>query len=104
MALAAATDPTTPVRPGAVAALAAYLPHREADQDPSLLSGRPVLVAHGADDEIVDALLGRSAAKALERAGAQVSWVEVDGGHTLHPHLVDALRAWLDELPGPVVA
>lgn len=101
MALATATDPTIPVRPGAVAALAAYLPHRASDQDPSLLAGRPVLVAHGADDEIVDALLGRSAARALERAGAQVTWNEVDGGHTLHPHLIDALRAWLDQLPAP---
>lgn len=101
MALATATDPTIPVRPGAVAALAAYLPHRETDQDATLLAGRPVLVAHGADDEIVDALLGRSAAKALERAGAQVTWAEVDGGHQLGPHLVDALRAWLDTLPAP---
>lgn len=102
MALAAASDPTTPVRPGAVAALAAYLPHRDTDQDTSLLEGRPVLVAHGADDEIVDALLGRSAARALERAGAAVTWVEVDGGHQLHPHLVGALRDWLRALPGPV--
>lgn len=101
MALATATDPSIPVRPGAVAALAAYLPHRAADQDATLLAGRPVLVAHGADDEIVDALLGRSAAKVLDRAGAQVTWAEVDGGHTLHPHLLGALRAWLDALPAP---
>jgi predicted esterase len=95
MALAAALDPTVAARPGAVASLAAYLPHRDVDQDPTLLAGRLVLVAHGVDDEVVDALLGRSAAKALHRAGAVVTWSEVDAGHTVAGPLADTLGRWL---------
>ena len=78
--------------------LAAYLPHRHDDQDPTLLAGRPVLVAHGADDEVVDALLGRSAAKALHRAGAVVTWSEVDAGHTVAGPLAATLGRWLSAL------
>jgi phospholipase/carboxylesterase len=98
MALATALDPTVAARPGAVASLAAYLPHRDADQDPTLLAGRPVLVAHGADDEVVDAMLGRSAAKALHRAGAFVTWSEVGAGHTVVGPLADTLGRWLAAL------
>ena len=95
MALATALDPTVAARPGGVASLAAYLPHRDADQDPTLLAGRPGAAAHGADDEVVDALLGRSAAKALHRVGAVVTWSEVDAGHTLAGPLAEALGRWL---------
>jgi predicted esterase len=98
MALAAGLDPSLAARPGAVAALGAYLPHRGTSQDQALFAGRPVLVAHGADDEVVDALLGRSAAKTLHRTGAIVTWVEVDAGHTLDGPLLGALRDWLVEL------
>jgi phospholipase/carboxylesterase len=98
MALAVALDPTVAARPGAVASLGAYLPHRDLDQNPALLAGRPVLVAHGADDEVVDALLGRSTAKALHRAGALVTWEEVPGGHVAAGPLLDALGGWLGAL------
>ena len=57
-----------------------------------------MLVAHGADDEVVDALLGRSAAKALHRAGAVVTWSEVDAGHTVAGPLADTLGRWLAAL------
>ena len=96
MALAALLDPTLSVRPTGVAALAAYLPHREAAQDRALAEGHPLLIAHGADDDVVDPLLGRSAAKALHRAGAVVTWAEVDGDHRLGAPLLDELRGWLD--------
>jgi len=97
MALAAALDPNVAPRPGGVAALAAYLPHREA-QDHALLTERPVLVAHGAEDDVVDVLLGRSAAKALHRNGAVVTWTEVEGAHTLAGPLLVALKDWLAEI------
>jgi len=94
-ALAAALDPTVVARPGAVAALAAYLPHRDTDQDPALAAGVPVLVAHGEEDEVVDPILGRSAARVLERAGAAVTWRRVPGDHRPGAALVDVLRDWL---------
>lgn len=98
VALAAALDPGFSPRPGAVAALAGYLPHRESRQDPSLAAGRPVLMAHGVDDDVVDALLGRSAAKALHRSGAVVTWAEVASGHAVPGPIGDALRDWLAAL------
>ncbi len=95
LALATLLDPTIAHRPAAIAVLAGYLPHRDVDQQPDLAAGRRVLVGHGADDEVIEPLLGRSAAKALDRAGAEVTWAEVDGGHRLDAPLVAALRDWL---------
>jgi predicted esterase len=95
-ALATLLDPSTDVRPAAAAVLAGYLPHREAGLDISRLAGRPVLFVHGTDDEMMELIRGRSAAKALERAGAVVTWTEVESRHRLGAPLLNPLRAWLD--------
>ena len=55
-------------------------------------------MAHGADDRTIEVIQGRSAARALERAGATVTWAEVTGGHTLAAPLLGPLRAWLATL------
>ena len=98
-ALATLLDPGAGPAPRAVASLAGYLPHRD---DPHLdltrAAGVAVLVAHGRDDDMVEPLRGRSAAKVLTRAGAAVTWAEVGGGHRLGPDLVDALARWLADL------
>ena len=95
VALTTLLDPDLPLRPAGVAALAAFLPPPDPDLRPELASGTPVLVAHGAHDEAVDPLLGRSAAKLLSRSGALVCWAQVEGGHELSGPLAEATRRWL---------
>jgi phospholipase/carboxylesterase len=60
--------------------------------------GTPVLVVHGAEDDVVAVQQGRSVARLLERKGVAVRYVEVDGDHHLGPRAVDALAAWLSDL------
>jgi predicted esterase len=85
--------------PSAVATLAAYLPSRDEELiDLSRASQRPILFAHGEDDELIEPIRGRSASKAFHRANAVVSWVEVRGGHRFDTPLTDELSAWLDAL------
>jgi predicted esterase len=79
--------------------LAGYLVHRpELQLHPGRVAGRPVLVAHGADDTTVDTLRGRAAWKVLDRAGAEARWVEVEGRHRLGPPLLEPLRTFLEDL------
>ena len=96
--LATLLDPSVQVRPLAIAVLAGYLPDRDSDLDPSRLAGKPVLFVHGTEDEMMDIIRGRSASRVLGRAGAVVTWTEVDGGHQLGPPLLDPLRGWLDQM------
>jgi phospholipase/carboxylesterase len=97
LALASLLVPSFQPRPNAVAVLAGYLADHDHIDLASAMS-RPVLVAHGRDDATVDTIRGRSAAKALDRSGAIVSWHEVDGGHRFGPDLLAPFRLWLDEL------
>jgi predicted esterase len=99
LALAHLVDPTSNVSPSAVAALASYLPSRDEELiDLSRASGRPILFAHGEDDELVEPIRGRSASKAFHRAGANVTWSEVSGGHRFDTPLIAELATWLDAL------
>ena len=99
LALAHLLDPTSAVRPHAVAVLAGYLPSRD-DQliDISRSAHHPVLFAHGEDDGLVEPIRGRSASKAIHRAGGIVTWAEVAGGHQFGQPLTSALAGWLDSL------
>jgi len=99
LALAVLCDPGAGAPPGAVAVLAGYLPSRpEGTIDLDRATGRPVLLTHGTDDEMVEAIRGRSAAKALQRAGARVAWIPAEGGHRFDGPLLDGLRNWLAAL------
>jgi predicted esterase len=102
LCLATAVDPGAGPVPRAVAVLSGYLPNR-ADGLVALdrLDGTPVLVAHSPDDETIDYVRGRSAAKALGRAGADVAFVEVGGAHRLGPDLATPLGTWLADLVEP---
>jgi predicted esterase len=57
--------------------------------------GTRVLVVGSTDDEVVPVQAGRSAARYLERAGLDVTWVELGGGHAIGPDAVAALADWL---------
>lgn len=99
LALAHLVDLNSAVTPSAVAALASYLPSREERLiDLSRASQRPVLFAHGEDDQLVEPIRGRSASKAFHRAGALVTWSEVGGGHRFDTPLTSELATWLEAL------
>lgn len=53
----------------------------------------PILIGHGADDEAVPLMLGRSAARLLDRSGVPVTYVQLDVGHELAP-FATAVGEW----------
>lgn len=55
----------------------------------------PVLVGHGEDDEAVPLMLGRSAARLLDRAGVPVTYVQLEVGHELAP-FVHSVAPWAE--------
>jgi phospholipase/carboxylesterase len=96
ISLATLVDPRVEFRPAAVAALAGYRFSGEDDIEMARAKGVPVLVAHGRDDTGVFATKGWSAACELQKAGAALTWREVDGGHHISPYLLAELRSWLE--------
>lgn len=94
LALAVATGADGGPRPGAVACLGGYLLARD-ELELGRVAGLPTLVAHGTDDEMIEPLRGRAAAKALARGSAVVQWSEVDGGHVLDGPLLTAASDWV---------
>lgn len=73
-------------RPRTLVALAPWLPNEPGvDWDVARAARNHVAVVlvHGTDDEVVDARQGRSVQRVLERAGVDVTWVEVPAGHDL---------------------
>lgn len=97
LALNVALDRSVSVIPRAVAAISPYLLHRD-EIDADRVAGRPALVVHGRHDAQVEQTRGRAAAKFLERSGAEVTWVDVEGGHHLGPVLLEPLGDWLAAL------
>jgi phospholipase/carboxylesterase len=86
------TDP--PLLAG-VAALAGFLPEAaRAWAVPRLLSGKPVHIAHGVDDETIPVAQAREARQVLEQAGATVSYHEYAIGHKLNARGFSDLKAW----------
>ena len=99
LALATTIDPDGGPMPAAVAVISGYLAQRdEASIDLRRTADRTVLVVHGEDDDVVETLRGRSAAKALQRADARVTWAATDGGHRFDGALLVPVREWLDAL------
>jgi len=76
----------------ALAALSTWLPPPPL-VDADALRERPVLVQHGAGDDLVNVDRGRAAVEELRRAGAQVTYREYDMGHEINAaSLVDLDR------------
>ena len=99
LALATFLDPEGGPAPRAVAVVSGYLAaRRDVSIELSRAADRPVLFAHGEDDEVVETLRGRAAAKAMQRAGALVTWAPTSGGHRFGGELLDPVREWLEAL------
>ena len=69
-----------PERVRAFAALSGFLP-KEAETRLAALAGKPVLLTHGRQDDMIPVEQARRARDLLEAAGAQVTYCETDGGH-----------------------
>jgi phospholipase/carboxylesterase len=97
-ALALVCRAGAPWRPGAAAGVAAWLadePELAWDLTAAADAGTAFRLVHGTDDPVVPVQLGRGAARALERHGAAVTWVERDGGHELDRPALAATGVWL---------
>jgi phospholipase/carboxylesterase len=100
LALAAALQAWPTV--AAVVALAAFLP--DPDRFDLVLEQEappPVFLWHGEHDSMVDPMLGRSAARLLERKGWDVTFVEHPAGHQVTLGALEAAAAWLAEHDPP---
>lgn len=77
-------------------AVGAWLPDLvglETDVDRAAQRELPVLIAHGDDDEAVPIMLGRSAARLLDRRGVPATFHALDAGHVLAP-FVPIVHDW----------
>ena len=84
-----------PERVRRLASLAGFLPaESEAAIAAGGLEGKPILIAHGSQDETVPIDMARGARQQLEAAGAQVSYCESDTGHKLGANCARALQAF----------
>ena len=87
--------------PAGVFCVNSWLPAPESfTYHPEALSaaGTRVLVVGSVDDEVVPVQAGRSAARYLERAGVEVTALELAGGHHIGAEAVAAVGAWLASL------
>jgi phospholipase/carboxylesterase len=85
-----------PERIRRLAALSGFIPeHAEVLLDPRRLSGKPVFIAHGRQDDTVPVEQARRAVTLLEGAGAQVLYCESDTGHKVSRECVKELEKFI---------
>jgi phospholipase/carboxylesterase len=65
------------------------------DPGPLVAERVKVLIVGSTDDEVVPVEAGRSTARYLERAGVDVTWVELAAGHTVGSEAQAAVGEWL---------
>ncbi len=82
-----------PERIRQLAALSGFIPeHAEVLLDPRRLSGKPVFVAHGRQDDTISIEKAHKAVALLEGVGAQVVYCESDAGHKVSRECVKELE------------
>ena len=82
-------------RPAAIAAFSGFVPVVEGwepDLEPPL---PPVAIAHGTHDPVIPVGFARQAQALLEQAGADVLYRESPLPHTIDPHVLREVAAWL---------
>lgn len=90
----------------AVAALSTWLAPGLLDPGEAAgLAGLPVLVQHGARDEVIAVARGRESVEQLRAAGAQTVYREYDMGHEINAASLRDLATFLgDHLRSPIIA
>ncbi len=88
-----------PERFAGMAALSSWLPPVLTDAIPKQPAheGRPVFVAHGTRDPMIDVARGRESRDALLRYGLAVTCHEYEMGHEIAPETLRDLMRWLEE-------
>jgi phospholipase/carboxylesterase len=82
-----------PRRIGRVAALSGFIPEGGQALLAGLsLSGKPVFVSHGRQDEMIPVEQSRTAVAQLQQAGASVTYCESDAGHKVSKDCLKSLE------------
>ncbi|MBN2387381.1 MAG: hypothetical protein JXB85_10200 [Anaerolineales bacterium] len=61
------------------------------------LDGKPAYVAHGTQDDLIPVARGRQAARALEAAGARVTYCEAETGHKVSADCLRGIRQFFTQ-------
>jgi phospholipase/carboxylesterase len=88
-----------PERFAALVALSTRLPSAVLDQVPNLAVAQqlPILIQHGARDEVIEVGQARQAVEALRPLRLSVTYREYDMGHEINARSLMDLSAWLQE-------
>jgi phospholipase/carboxylesterase len=88
-----------PGRFAGLAALSAWLPKPLSDSIPILPehAGMPVLVQHGAVDEMIEVARARESRDLLAARGVGLTYREYEMGHEIRPEALRDLVGWLEE-------
>ena len=85
-------------RPAGLLAFSSFIPTVEGfELDLEGLAGWPVAIGHGTYDDIISVDFGRAARRALEVAGAAVTYRESPMAHGIDPEFLGSLRPFLEE-------
>lgn len=86
-------------RPAGAIAMSGFLPRVEGwPLESSGLEGWPVAITHGVLDPVIPVGFGEEARDALRAAGADVTWLEAPVPHTIDPHVIPHLRAFVERV------
>lgn len=83
-----------PQRIRRMAALSGFVPEGGTIPD---LTGKPVFISHGRQDEMIPVERSRQAAAQFEKAGALVTYCESDTGHKVSKECLKALELFLGD-------
>ena len=84
-----------PERVQRVAALAGFLPAPDENLPLTRLAGKKIYIAHGTQDDTIPVDMAQHATRALQAAGAQVTYCESEAGHKLSLSCLKGLEAFL---------
>jgi len=86
-----------PPRPAGVLALSGFLPTVPSwPLEPADAVGVTYWVSHGSSDEVIPVDFGREAARTLEDAGLDVTYLESGVAHSIDPGLLVPMREWVE--------
>lgn len=87
-------------RPAGILALSGFVPTVPGfELAEESLRGLPVAIAHGSQDPIIGAELGRDARDRATAAGAEVLYLESPVPHTIDPRAIPRLVDWVGARP-----